>query len=309
MTEPASPTPRTLAAETLLIAGATGYGLWPSNTLEGALRCLAEPIDGFEIDVQMTADGHVVAHHDYRLSQNATRLDGEWLAERGPPLKTLTLEALRRYDVGRLRPGSEYETRYPDKRGEDGIAIPTLEALMGALAAAEGPRRWIYVEIKTDPGDPEAAPAPEVVTEAVVARIEAAGWEAHTKIIAFDWRVLRLAQARNPAIATAHLTVPYALATGVKLLPNGDSPWFDGFDPRHHGGSDLAAIKAHGGMEWSPYFTDVTPERMAEAQALGLRVGPWGLSKPEDIERMIDLGVFSVTVAGPTWGKGRAAGV
>ena len=52
----------------LLIAGATGYGAWPSNTLEGAHRCLEAPVDGIEIDVQMTADGHVVAHHDYRLS-------------------------------------------------------------------------------------------------------------------------------------------------------------------------------------------------------------------------------------------------
>ena len=93
--------------KTLIVAGATGYGVWPANTLEGARACLAEPIDGIEIDVLLTADGHVVAHHDYWLSRDATRLNGEWLAERGPALKALTLEALRRYDVGRLRPGSD----------------------------------------------------------------------------------------------------------------------------------------------------------------------------------------------------------
>ena len=63
----------------LLIAGATGYGAWPANTLEGALRCLEAPVDGIEIDVQITADGHVVAHHDYRLAPDQTRLDGAWL--------------------------------------------------------------------------------------------------------------------------------------------------------------------------------------------------------------------------------------
>ena len=57
-----------------------------------------------------------------------------------------------------------------------------------------------------------------------------------------------------------------------------------------HGGSELAAIKAHGGMEWSPYFTDVTAESMAAARELGLRVGPWGLSRGEDIRRMAGLG-------------------
>jgi glycerophosphoryl diester phosphodiesterase len=291
----------------LVIAGATGYGVWPSNSLEGALKCLAEPIDGIEIDVQMTADGHVVAHHDYHLSRHATRLDGAWLEARGPTLKTLTLAELERYDVGSLRPGSDYAARYPDRAPADGVRIPTMPRLLQALRDAGGPRRLIYIEIKTDPQDPDASPDPGRVTEAVIAAVEAADWVAHSKIIAFDWRVLRLSHERNPAIATAHLTIPAGLASGVKPLPNGDSPWTDGCDPRGHGRSDLAAIKAHGGMEWSPYFTDVTPERMDEARDLGLRVGPWGLSAAEDVDRMLDLGVWSATVSGPAWGRGRFA--
>lgn len=291
------------ANETLIIAGATGYGVWPANTLEGARPCLAAPVDGIEIDVQMTADGHVVAHHDYWLARDATRLDGQWLEARGPALKTLTLEELRRYDVGALKPGSSYAQRYPHLTAMDGVSIPTLEALFAALTAAEGPKRWLYIEIKTDPQDPEASPAPAEVTEAVIDSVEAAGWADRTKIIAFDWQVLRLAKARNAEIATAHLTIPESLAASVKRLPNGDSPWADACDPRHHGGSDLAAIKAHGGEEWSPYFTDVTPETVAAARSLGLRAGPWGISSAEDIARMIELGVYSATVSGPDWGR------
>jgi len=49
-------------------------------------------------------------------------------------------------------------------------------------------------------------------------------------------------------LATAHLTVPVQLADSVKRSPNGDSPWADGCDPRRFRDSDLAAIKAHGGM-------------------------------------------------------------
>jgi glycerophosphoryl diester phosphodiesterase len=289
------------------IAGATGYGVWPSNSLEGALECLAQPVDGIEIDVQMTADGHVVAHHDYHLSRHATRLDGAWLEERGPALKTLTLAELERYDVGSLRPGSTYAARYPHLAPADGVRIRTLPRLLEALRATDGPRRLIYIEIKTDPQDSDASPDPRVVTQAVIAAVEAADWVAHSKIIAFDWRVLRLSRERNRAIATAHLTIPASMAGAVRPLPNGDSPWTDGCDPRHHGGSDLAAIKAHGGMEWSPYFTDVTPERMDEARDLGLRVGPWGLSMAEDIDRMSNLGVYSATVSGPAWGRGRQA--
>lgn len=288
-------------ANTLIVAGATGYGAYTPNSLEGTRACLAAPIDGIEIDVQMTSDGQVVAHHDYWVSPDASRLDGEWLAERGPALKTLSLEALQRYDIGRLRPGSDYDLRYPNRQVSDGARIPTLPALLDALRQAEGPRRLIYVEIKTDPTDPDAAPAPEAVTNAVLDDLEAADYVAHAKIIAFDWQVLRLAAARRPDIATAHLTIPAALAQSVVRSPDQDSPWNDGCDPRHHGGSDLAAIRAHGGMEWSPYFTDVTEARMREAAELGLKVGPWGLSKSEDIQRMVALGVFSATVAGPAW--------
>src|SRR5579872_6824040 len=130
----------------LLIAGATGYGAWPANSLEGTLKCLEAPVDGVEIDVQITADGHVVAHHDYRLAPDQTRLDGSWLEAPSAPIKAMTLAELRRYDVGRTRPGSEAAARYPAKTELDGVKVPTLPALLGALSAAPGPRRLIYVE-------------------------------------------------------------------------------------------------------------------------------------------------------------------
>jgi len=286
-------------AKPLLIAGATGYGRWPANSLEGALRCLALPNDGIEIDVQITADGHVVAHHDYRVSRDHARLDGEWIAETGAPLKTLTLEQLQRYDVGRLRPGSAYALRYPDREEMDGVRIPTLRALLQALRATPGAPRMIYVEIKTDPTNPADAPAPQTIVDAVFADLEAEDYVDHAKIIAFDWQVLRLSEKRSPGVKTAHLTIPASLSSRPA---GGLSPFHDGFDPAAYGGSDLAAIKAHGGMEWSPYFTDVTAETMAEADGLGLLVGPWGLSAGDDIRRMAALGVYSSTVSGADWG-------
>lgn len=290
-------------AKPLLIAGATGYGLWPANSLEGALRCLYAPIDGIEIDVQITSDGSVIAHHDYRFDADQTWLDGAWLTEPGPPLKSLTLEAVRHYAVGRARPGSDAARRYPARAQMDGVRVPTLPELLAALKVAEGPRRWIYVEIKTDPTDQVNAPAPETIVDAVFRDLEAGDYLDHAKIIAFDWRVLRLSRERHRAVRTAHLTIPPVLAVRIKPGPDGRSPWTDGFDARDHGGSDLAAIKAHGGEEWSPHFSEVTPERVAEARALGLRVGPWGLSLGDDIRQMRRLGVDSSTVSGADWGQ------
>ena len=287
------------------MAGATGYGVWPANTLAGAMNCLAEPaLDGFEIDVQLTEDGHVVAHHDYWLAPDATRLDGQWLEARGPALKATTLADLRRYDVGSFRPGSKSEARHPHRSPSPTVEIPTLPELLDALRTTDGPRRWIYIEIKTDPTRPEISPDPEAIVRAVIKDVTAADWIDHTKIIAFDWRVLRLTREIEPRLATAHLTIPAALAVTVKPGLDGISPWTDGHDAAAHDASELAAIRAHGGEEWSPYFTDVTAERVVEAAELGLRVGPWGLSAADDIQRMIDLGVFSATVSGPAYVKG-----
>ena len=279
----------------LLIAGATGYGLWPENTLEGTRRCMAAPFDGIEIDVQLTADGVVVAHHDYRLSPDQTRLDAGWIEALSPPIKQMTLAELRRYDVGRSRPGSSVEQRYRKREHMDGVAVPTLPELLEVMAAAPGAKRWIYIEIKTDPVDPADAPQPEHIIEAVLRDLAAASWFDRSKIIAFDWRVLRLLRDQVPSLSTAHLTGVHARRGDEHwALP----PWFDGCEPAAHGGSDLAAIKSHGGVEWSPHFSDVTPERVAEAAALGLRVGPWNLSKAADIRRMAELGVYSSTVSG-----------
>lgn len=287
-------------ARPLLIAGATGYGAWPANTLEGALRCLEAPADGLEIDVQLTADGHVVAHHDYRLAPDQARLGGAWLDAPSAPIKAMTLQDLSCYDVGRARPGSQAAARYPAKSELDGVRVPTLPELLGALRAAPGPRRLIYVEIKTDPREGrDDAPAPDVVVDAVLRDLAAADYLDRAKIIAFDWQVLRLTRQRAPDLRTAHLT----LTTPARRDPaRAPSPWNDGADPRDYGGSDLAAIKAHGGLEWSPYYTDVTAQRMAEAWALGLLVGPWGLSNGDDIRRMAELGVYSSTVSGAEWG-------
>ena len=285
----------------LIIAGATGYGVWPANSLEGTRLCLAAPVAGIEIDVHLSADGHVVAHHDYRIAADTSRLQGEWLEAPGPLLRDAPLADMRAYDLGRARPGSSAARRHPDKAGMDGVHMPTLPELLAELAAAPGPKRRIFVEIKTDPADYRESADPKALLDAVLRDLDAADWADAAKIIAFDWSVLRDLAARRPEIATAHLTVPDAMKPKVRVLPSGDSPWTDGCDARHFGGSEARAIQAHGGREWSPHISDVTPERVAVAHALGLAVGIWGVASAGDIAAMTALGVDALTVSGPAW--------
>jgi len=287
-----------------IIAGATGYGVWPSNSIEGVRGCLDAPVNGIEIDVHLTADGHVVAHHDYRLHADQSRIDGTWLSEPGPLLRDVDLASLKRFDVGRARPGSR---RAAHAHGEmDGVFIPTLPEILAHMAAA-GTRRRLFVEIKTDPGRYLQSADPVRLLDQVLADLADADWLSATKIIAFDWSVLRRLATLAPGVATAHLTVPEAMHGQIVRDETGDSPWNDGFDPRRHGGSELRAIVAHGGEEWSPHVSDVTEARMEEARALGLRVGVWGLGSAADMDRMAAWGADTLTVSGPVWSVGQGA--
>ena len=105
-------------------------GLFPENTLEGFQAAFALGVESFELDVGVTADNVVVVTHDLALNPDITRdAGGNWLVGTGPAVRDLTWDALRQYDVGRIRPGSRYAGLYPCQRACDGARIPAHETL------------------------------------------------------------------------------------------------------------------------------------------------------------------------------------
>src|SRR5580698_9247957 len=99
-------------------------GLFPENTLEGFAAALAIGVTTFELDVAMTADGVPVVSHDAAFNPDLVRgPDGAWLAAPGPLISTLRLAELAAYDVGRMRPGSEYAAQFPGQAPHDGARI------------------------------------------------------------------------------------------------------------------------------------------------------------------------------------------
>ncbi|MEJ0064952.1 MAG: hypothetical protein WDM85_05585 [Caulobacteraceae bacterium] len=109
------------------------------------------------------------------------------------------------------------------------------------------------------------------MVDAVLRDLAAADYFEPAKIIAFDWQVLRLVREQAPELRTAHLTLPTPPVRDPDRPP---SPWNDGCDPRQHGGSDLAAIKAHGGIE----LVALLYRRHAAAHGRGARARPAGRS-------------------------------
>jgi len=123
------------------------------------------------------------------------------------------------------------------------------------------------------------------------------------KVIAFDWRALASARRIEPALATAHLVIPEGHPAHGQHGDAGGCLWNDGCDPRDHGGSVQAAIRAHGGTEWAPRFSEVSLAGVAAARELGLACGAWGVTKAADAATMKQLKVDSYTASGPEWGR------
>jgi glycerophosphoryl diester phosphodiesterase len=244
-------------------------GVAPENTLPGFAAALAAGVDTLELDVGVTRDGVVVIHHDRRLNADIARgSDGRWIEAPGPLLRSLAFAELRRYDVGRLRPGSKYAALYPEQKPVDGARVPRLAELFTLVRKAGNAQVRFNIETKLSPAAPEETVAPGPFARAVVKEIRAAGVAARASVQSFDWRTLKEVERIAPEIATVYLT-----------------------GRRRGNASQPAAVHAAGGRIWSPNYEELDSAALVEARKLELKVIPWTVNEPGYIERFLDLGV------------------
>jgi glycerophosphoryl diester phosphodiesterase len=105
--------------------GASAYA--PENTLAAFRLALEMGADGFELDVMLSADGHLVVIHDDTADRTT---DGSG------PVQEKTLAELKALDAG-----ARFDARFAGER------IPTLREIFDLVA---GDRAFVNVEIKTD---------------------------------------------------------------------------------------------------------------------------------------------------------------
>ncbi len=268
-------------------------GLAPENTIESFSTALAIGVTTLELDVGMTKDGVVVVHHDEWLNPDITRgADGAFLSQRGPPIYSLTLQELKRYDVGRLKPGSAYAASLPEQRPQDGARIPTLAEVFALAGRADHIR--FNIETKLTPTSGADVPEPELFAKAVAAAVREAGLAERVSIQSFDWRILRVLRRVEPDIMRVGLTSEQPDYDTIQRGKPGASPWTAGLDVDEFGGSVPRLVAAADCRVWSPAFADLTSERIAEASALGIRVIPWIVNEPDQMDRLVRMGVAGI---------------
>jgi glycerophosphoryl diester phosphodiesterase len=246
------------------IAHRGGAQLSPENTLTAFGRAMGAGADGVELDVQLSRDGVVVIHHDFRLNPGYARLRaGNWLEGLGPRIKDLTVAELHEYNIGLPRPGSVYAQDHPLLVDADGEGIPTLETAVRICKTF--PRFEMMVELKCDSS--ADSPDPVALADAAYDVVAAAEFLPSTIFVGFDWRALARIRQRDPGAACWFTT---------DRLSGDARPVID-------------AIAAADGQGWFPNFRDVTPETTAHAKAAGLKVGAWTVNAPADMRRLMAL--------------------
>jgi len=242
------------------IAHRGGAQLMAENTLPAFADALARGCDGVELDVQLTADGVAVVHHDDRLMADVARENGKWLEQPGPRIGDLTWDGLQAFDVGTSRPGSAHALAHPLLKPM-AAKVPRLEEVVD-LAKGADHGLLLFVELKcADGADPVA------LADGAYDVIAALDFLDDVIFVGFDWRALVRIRARDPGAACWFTT--------DKL--SGDArPVID-------------IIAAAGGEGWFPNFPDATPENVAYARAKGLKLGAWTVNRRDDMQRLSGL--------------------
>lgn len=243
------------AATVIAHRGASAYA--PEHTFAAYDLALAQGADYIEQDLQLTADGVLVALHDDTLDRTA----------RGPadsctgPVTTKTLAQLHECDVG-----SWFNEAHPDLADPEyvGLRIPT----MGEILERYGPDVRYYVETKS----PETQPGMEQALLDLLDETALAAPAARSRqvlIQSFSAESLRLVHSLRPEVPL------------VQLLPASPSPVDDAM---------LDEIREYA-VAIGPASGNVDEAVVDAAHTRCLDVHPYTVDDPDEMARLLDAGV------------------
>jgi glycerophosphoryl diester phosphodiesterase len=273
-------------------------GLMPENTLPAFESALKIGVDVLELDTGVTKDGVVVIGHDpclnLDLARDKSRAYIQSSAKFGPCVADMTLAELQEFDVGRIRPGSDYAKRFPNQQPMDGTSMPTLSALFDLVKKQNNNRVRFNIETKISPFERTQTIGPEAFVNGLLGTIAKEKMLHRVSIESFDWRTLKLVQRDYPNVPTVYLSAQQKFFDNIQANDRAGSVWTAGLNAQDFDGSVAKMVKAAGGKIWSPYFGDVDEAKIKHAQALGLKVVVWTVNEAKDISRMLDYGVDGI---------------
>lgn len=242
-----------------------------------------------ELDVGVTADGAVVVTHDRVVSPLKCRDTAPVRAGDtafpyvGKPIHALTLEQLKTLDLARRHPlDNAADPFVGTQRPVPGTHIATLGEVFELTQRYGADDVHFNIETKVDPRHPEETLSPEPFVARLLEVVDAYGMTGRTTVQSFDWRTLRYAQRALPGLGCS------ALAERRTTRP----PWLAGREIDDFAGDVVAAaavvVEA---STFSPDYRFLDRAMLASARWRGLSVIPWTINEPDEMRRLVDLGV------------------
>jgi glycerophosphoryl diester phosphodiesterase/membrane-associated phospholipid phosphatase len=236
------------------IAHAGAQGHAPGNTMEAFELALEMGADTLEMDAQITADGQLVLHHDGTVDRQT---DGTGA------VADMTVEELQALDAGATFEGEDGDFPWRDRD----VVIPTLDEVFAAF-----PDTPMLVEMKTDGG-----PA---IVEATAAAITAHGRADSVVVASFDLDYLRAFRELLPEVPT-NMPEGETRAFYTRQLVGLERWW-------RPPAAFFQVPEVHEGRRV------VTERFVTAADRLGVDVHVWTVNEPEDMRRLVDLGVHGI---------------
>jgi len=258
----------------VVIAHRGASGDAPEHTFAAYDLALEQGADYVEQDLQLTADGVLVALHDATLDRTA----------RGPTesctgaVATKTIEQLRECDMG-----SWFNEAYPDRADPDyvGLAIPTMEEILDRY----GTDVRYYIEVKSSGAE---SGMEEPLVELLTGSGLVDGGSGFRQVIvqSFSPESLRLVRSLAPELPLVQLFVVSGDQLTEALL------------------DDVVAYAVGIG----PSSVDVDEALVEAAHARCLAVHPYTVDDPTEMVRLLDVGVDGMFTNVPDVLLGQRAG-
>lgn len=238
----------------LVFAHRGGGGLFPENTLEAFKYSVEMGVDVLELDVHSTLDGKLVVLHD-RTIDRTTNGQGN--------VKDLTLENLKRLDAGYKFTTDGGQT-FPF-RGK-GITIPTLEEILAAF-----PSMTFNIEPK------QQTPS---ITKPLCAILREKNATGNVIVGSFRQEVLDEFRAECSEVATS--ASPSEVSQFLAYYKTGIASSY---------APPMQALQV---PENVGYLNVVSKDFVDAAHKLNLKVHVWTINKPEDMQRLLEMGVDGI---------------
>lgn len=284
----------------------------PENTLYSYAYAIEVGASSIECDMQLTADGNIVMSHNPVLNPDITRYkdSGKYIEAGKYDIRTMTVPELKKFDVGTMdavtAPEHYYNGHGKTQVTPDCAELPTIDEFF-QLVKDSGFKGNINIETKLypDPDFPEYANNADAKKFVQVFYDKVMQYGLHDQVIlqSFDWSSLVEMKKLDPDIAIAALWCDQPSwgrdSEYLRTFEKAPNPFHAGLEMRDFNGNPVEAAHAIGADIVSPYFGEISKDQVNLAHKYGMKVVPWTVNDPKDIEMLVDMGCDGVITDKP----------